>query len=111
MQPIKFPEATGFLPATTIGDDGKPKDVAYYFYADQKGRYNISCIELTDKEIDLLKSTKRLYLILPGPVCAPYTAQVKSPFEPKPTVILGENGKPIMKAHANETKESPSDDK
>lgn len=114
MKPILFPEASGFLPATRISEDGKPEPVNYHFYANPKGKLNITCIEVSDEDIEQLKQTKKFFLILPGPVPAPFTMQVNTPFVPKQAVILDGNGNAYMKSNndgkANQSQEGPGND-
>lgn len=96
MKPTMFPQATGFLPATTIGEGGKPQALNYHFWSN--GKLNISVIEITDEEIEKLKQSKKFFLVLPGNVPAPFTLQIDNPFVPSKQVILDGNGDAYMKA-------------
>jgi len=90
LKPVKFPQATAFMPAQSTDADGKVMDFAYHFYSDPKGKFSVSCVELSDEEIKAITASRKLWIVMPFPTMPPFTLEHVSPFTPK---ILGRNGK------------------
>ena len=79
--PVKFPEANGVLECEMEGVDSIP------VYADQNGM--VSCHQLTDDELEIVKQTGKVWLMVLGHQHPPVALVAQMPFKP---AILGPDG-------------------
>ncbi|GAB3272738.1 hypothetical protein GCM10027347_44560 [Larkinella harenae] len=79
MRPVEFPEQNGVLGPPQQWPDDQPEVVPLPVFRD--GWNVISCWELTDDEIEVMRVTKRIYIgVVGGPSQPPIFATALPPF-------------------------------
>ena len=94
IKPVKFPQATNFLPAHLMDSETKQLIAApFHYYNDPGGRYTVSCFELSDSDIEKIIKERRVWITAPFKSFPPLSLQIENPFTPNLTINENENSK------------------
>lgn len=83
IKPCTFPQATNFLPASIMDGDKKLVPAPFHYYGDPQGRFTVSCFELSEKDIEQIKATGKIWVTAPFKSFPPLNLQTENPFTPK----------------------------